>query len=64
MTSRSRSLLAPALFLTFFAAAFTFGPDGISWFWARQPGVAIALAVGAVGLWILLAASVRQAHRA
>ncbi len=55
MTSRSGKLLAPALSLTLLAVAFRFGPDGVTWFWARQPGVAIAVSAGAITLWGLLA---------
>ncbi len=60
MKKTSRKLLAPALSLSFFAAAFTFGPQGISWFWADQPGVAVALAAGALVLWVLLVLSLRK----
>lgn len=63
MSPKSKKLLAPALSLSFFAAAFTFGDQGLSWFWSEQPGVAIALAVGAATLWTLLFLSLRQNHR-
>lgn len=62
MTPTAKKLLAPALFLTLFAGAFTFGPDGLSWFWAGQPGVAVLLAVAAVAMWILLANAQLRAH--
>lgn len=62
MTSKSKKLLAPALSLSFFAAAFTFDQHGMSWFWKAQPGVAILLAAGATTLWILLFMSLRNAR--
>ncbi len=63
MSPKSKKLLAPALSLSFLAAAFTFGNQGFSWFWSEQPGVAIALAVGAATLWALLFLSLRQSPR-
>lgn len=62
MSPKSKKLLAPALSLSFLAAAFTFSNQGLSWFWSDLPGVAIALAVGAATLWALLLLSLRQSH--
>ncbi|MBL0041637.1 MAG: hypothetical protein IPP28_11470 [Xanthomonadales bacterium] len=64
MSPKSKKLLAPALSLSFLAAAFTFGNQGFSWFWSETAfGVAIALAVGAATLWALLFLSLRQSPR-
>ena len=62
MTSKTRKLLCPAVFLSLFALAFTFGPEGVAWFWAKQPPVAFVLAAGAAVCWVLVLASLR--HRA
>ena len=54
MTSRFRKLLAPALLLSLLAAAFTFDQHGIRWLWSAQPGIAVALALGAAIFWGLM----------
>ncbi|MGH8161104.1 MAG: hypothetical protein ACRESR_02910 [Gammaproteobacteria bacterium] len=60
MPPRSRKLLAPALLLSFTAAAFTFDENGISWFWSAQPIPAVFVAVGAATAWALLLLSLRE----
>ncbi len=62
MPERARKLLAPALSLTFLAAAFTFDQGGVSWFWSRQPGVAAVLAVGGAICWSLLLLSFHESR--
>lgn len=42
-----RKLLNPALLLALSAVAVRFDDSGVAWLWRAQPGVAIALAVGA-----------------
>ena len=54
MISRYRKLLAPAFSLSLLACAFRFGPHGVTWFWAEQPGIPVLLGVGAAVLWVLL----------
>ncbi|HKV65278.1 MAG TPA: hypothetical protein VJN66_02735 [Rhodanobacteraceae bacterium] len=63
MTPRSRKLLAPALLLSLLSAAFAFDHDGIRWLWSAQPGIAVALALGAAICWglMLLQSGKRQA---
>ena len=64
MNAKSKKLLAPALSLTLLAGAFTFDDARIAWLWSAQPGVALAIAVGAALLWVLLILSLRRRHDA
>ena len=50
----------PALYLLLFSVMFKFGPDGASWFWAKQPIVAAMLIGTSAIFWVLLFASHRK----
>ena len=52
MSVRTSKALAPALSLGLLACMFTFGPHGVSWFWADHPGVALVLAAMSAAFWV------------
>lgn len=60
MPSKPRKLLAPALSLSFLAAACSFDDTGIHWLWSPQPIVAVIVALGAAGAWTAVAWSWRR----
>ena len=60
MTVFKNKYFVPALALMLFSATFTFGPDGIAWFWAGRPVVAVMLIGASAAFWGLLYQSRRK----
>lgn len=57
MSLYKNKYLNPALFLMLSAVMFKFGPDGVVWFWAGQPIVALVLLATSAVFWALLFSS-------
>lgn len=60
MSLYKNKYLNPALFLMLCAVMFKFGPDGVAWFWAGQPIVALALLATSALFWGLMFSSHRH----
>lgn len=55
--------LVPAVFLMLLTVTFSFGPNGVSWFWADQPIVAVVLLATSLVFWALLVVNQRSASQ-
>ncbi|HET7299490.1 MAG TPA: hypothetical protein VFJ01_02460 [Oleiagrimonas sp.] len=60
MKTFNKKWLSPALLLTLMPAMFTFGSDGVSWFWSGKWVVPIMLLSAATVFWALAFMSGRK----